>query len=284
MEVKWSFPKFKHGLNPPAIYRMDFDTGHYYIGSSKKVKTRMNNWRTIFKYDRFSSKLLADTLKSVKEVKFIIIEHPALGELLERENYHLNLHFDNPLLVNRSSSAYGNIGLKPLPSHLVKYKQRPKKPPKPPKGKFKPSSDHVYAFSKGVVQFDLQGNYIQSHKSISDAAKAIGVKMKYIQENLNVKRHKKGVKGFVFKFCGDNSPVELLIRGTPIISENAGKVKSKVVVDVNTGEKITVEIAAQRLGVTKKYFYKIISESDGKVNNTPFRYNGEYIWKYADAV
>lgn len=58
-------------------------------------------------------------------------------------------------------------------------------------------------------------------------------------------------------------------------------IKSKVVIDTNTGEKLTVEIAALRLGLTKKYFYKIISESDGKVNNTPFRYNGEYIWKYA---
>lgn len=280
MEITWNIPKLKYGINPPAIYRLDFDTGHFYIGSSKAVKTRINSWRTMVKYDRCSSKIFLDSIKLAKSAKVSIIEQPAINQLLEREEYYLSINSDNQFLLNRSLSAYGNTALKPLPPHLVKPKKKYVSK-KPKKGKFIPSEDHVWAFSKGVIQFDLSGNYIQSHKTIQDAANAVGVKRKFIYENMQVKRHRYGVKGFVFKVCGDNSPIELLVKKDVVVNENSGKVKSKVVIDTITGDKLTAEQVAEKLGKSLKATYKILGEYEGKVNNTQYKYGEGYIWKYA---
>ena len=285
MEIEFIFPTLQYRLNPPAIYRLDFNNGYYYIGSSMKVKNRIKSWRTNLKCDRFQSRLMEHSIKGATSVVASILEIcsvPNSKALKERETEYLLTCFNDPLFLNMTPSGLNNEGMtfKVLPEQLIK-------PPKEKRpyirgGKPKPRvRKEVYAFAKGIVQFDLNGNYIQSHKSISDAARAIGVEMKTVQKHLKVKRHRIGLSGFIFKFCGDNSPIELLVKKEAVVNENSGKVKSKVVIDTKTGEEITVEIAAQRLGLTKKYFYKIISESDGKVNNTQYRYGEGYIWKYA---
>ena len=273
MEVKWSFPKLKYGYNPPAIYRMDFDTGYFYIGSSKKVKTRFLGWRTLFKNDSFQSKMFADAVKSVKEVTVTIIEQPSVDKLKDRETYHIGLYFDNPLLVNRSPSGFTNAGLKPLPAHLVKPKKvKERKPPKPKRPrKFKPPiPDHVYAYSKGVIQFDLNGNYIQSHKSMTDAAKSIGVKLRRIRTNVNVKKHNEGVNGFIFKVCGDNSPIELFTKKEKKSIQTPSRWRA--VKNILTGEVFPNSAIVAKMENMKSvtYFWKQLNGE--KPNPYPYRY------------
>lgn len=273
MEVEWNYPKFKYKENPPAIYRMDFDTGHFYIGSSKQIKTRINGWRTVFKNNRFSSKILADALKNVTVVNLTIIEHPSLEILHERETYYLNLYFNDHMCVNRSPSGFDNTGLKPLPAHLVKPKKiKVPKPPKPKKPrKFKPPpADYVWAFSKGVVQFNIDGSYVQSHKSIADAARAVCVKAKILQDHLNVKRHKTGLKGFIFKLCGDNSPIELLVR-KPYQPKGTNS-HWRPVINTVTGEVFPNSAIVAKMENMKSatYFWKQLNGH--KPNPTQYRY------------
>jgi hypothetical protein len=274
MELKWTYPKFKYGFNPPAIYRIDFDNGFYYIGSSMIVKTRWNTWRTNLKRDVFQSKLIADSVKGATAVTFSILEFsPDIDDekkLKERETYYLRSHFDDPLFLNMSPNAFDSTGLKPIPEHL-KRPQKPKPKRKNIKGgKFKPPTDYAYAFSKGVVQFDIQGNYIQSHKSISDAAKSVGVIDSTIQGHLKSKR-KRGVRGYVFKLCGDNTPI-VIQKSNPYIPHPLATPNGcKPVVDTNTG--IFYDSAKEAVKQTNfklKQFYKMLS---GTIPNTSqYRY------------
>lgn len=137
------------------------------------------------------------------------------------------------------------------------------------------------AHSKTVIQYDLSGKMIQKFPSIGAAAKSLGVNPKLFKDHLKVKRHKKGIKGFVFKLEGDNSPVELLVKKEPVVRENAGKVRSRFAIDTETGEQLTVKEVSVKLGLTIDHTYKTLGGYDGFVNKTKYRYGEGYIWKYA---
>lgn len=265
MQIKWNYPTLKYGINPPAVYRMDFDTGHFYIGSSKNVKTRIASWRTMFRTNKFSSVFFADSVKNVTKCTITFLEHPPLDKLLERETFYISLHFNTQLCINRSPTGFDNTGLRPLPRHLVPRKKRVNK--------------QVYAFSKGVVQFDLNGKYIQSHKSIQDAADAVGVKRKFVYENMQVKRHRHGVKGFVFKVCGDNSPIERLTKKEKPINENIGKTRYRAIVNTETGDIFNIKEVANKFGLTVKHTYKVLGGYEGFVNTSKFKYGEGYVWR-----
>jgi predicted GIY-YIG superfamily endonuclease len=271
MEIKWSFPKLTYGYNPPAVYRMDFNNGYFYIGSSKKVKTRFLGWRTKFKTNRHSSKLFEYYTQSATEVTVSILEYASLDNFKDRETYYIGLFFNDPLCINRSPSGFTNTGLKPLPPHLVKpKKEKIPKPPKPKKARVykPPPADHVWAFSKGVVQFDLKGNYIQSHKSMSDAAKSVGVIWTSVKKHINAKSHRVGLKGFIFKLCGDNSPVVLTEKKVYERKERS----CKAVKNTITGEIFpNLTTVAKKEGIKNTtYFWKQLNGQ--KPNPYPYQY------------
>jgi len=269
MDIKWTFPKLKMGFNPPAVYRIDFDNGFFYVGGSKHVKTRMSSWRTVIKSDRFYSKAIGYSIKGATSAIFYIIEITTLESLRDRETFHIREHFANEFCLNQSSDGHLTQGLKPIPDHL----KRPKKEKKPPKarvlkGRFRPPANHVWAFSKGVVQFDMDGNYIRSHKSISDAAKSIGVHPRTINKHLKSKTVR-GISDFIFKLCGDNSSrivIKKTIKQKPII-----EISGRLVIDLNTGVfYYSAQEAAAQTNWKLKYFYKMLSGE--KPNKTQFRY------------
>jgi hypothetical protein len=263
MEIKWTFPKFNHGYNPPAVYRIDFDNGFFYIGSSEKIKVRIGSWRTLMRRERFPSKMFAENIKGATSGIMQILEITTLDALRDRETFHIRSNFEDLLLLNQSANGY-NIGgkqLKPIPKHLQRKKKRKK------------VTKDVWAFSKGVVQFDLHGNYIKSHRSIADAARSVGVNDSTVQGQLKSDRQK-GINGYIFRLCGDNRPIVLCTRTViekivPMIELSSSR--SKPVIDLNTGVfYYSAKEAAAQTRYKPKYFYKMIS---GEIpNKTQYRY------------
>lgn len=197
----------KYGFNPAAVYRFDFDNGFFYIGSSEKLKSRLNTWRTNIKRNIFQNKLIKDKLAGATSVVVSILEMPSAEILKLRETFYLRQEVESEFSLNRCTNGNDHTDIKPLPEYL----RRPRKERKTrkPKGKFRPAPEYVWAFSKGVVQFTLKGEYVKSHKSISEAAKEVGVHERTINKHLKksgILSRLRGINGFVFRHCGDNAP------------------------------------------------------------------------------
>lgn len=191
MNIQFEYEKMKHGYNPCAIYKMTFDTGHFYYGSSKQVKSRFLSWKTIIKNNKVSSKIINDVLPLVKKIRFDIIEITTESDRLERETHYLKLNSDNELNLNRRVSADPNSKeYKPLPAHLVK---KNKKYIKKYKGTPPPSA------RKPVFEFRTNGEYVGKHLSISHAASFKGVCGETISTYLLPENRNKSILGSVFR-------------------------------------------------------------------------------------
>jgi hypothetical protein len=214
MELTYHTPKLKYGYNPPAVYKMIFDTGHFYIGSSKAVKTRFVLWRTSLNRMNFASKIIADVLPLVTSISFEIVEVVPEVELKTVETHYIQQHIGNPLLLNRSPTAFDNSGIKPLPPHLIKprSKKRYFYEYQKPKGPFVPPDGYVWLGSKKINQYRLDGEFVAQHSSISVAAQAVGVNSRTIQRHLRIKRVR-GVSGFVFRLANEDQSFIVNRRG-----------------------------------------------------------------------
>lgn len=261
MTIKWTFPKLQHGFNPPAVYRIDFDNNFFYVGSTKKLKTRMASWRTIMRREKFPSKAFREYIKGATSGVMKILEITTIESLQERETFHIRENFYDPFFLNQSANGYtvGRRELKPIPKYLQRKKKGKKK-----------TNKKIWAYSKGVIQFDLQGNYIMSHACISDAAKHIGVDSTTISGHIKTK-WLRGVLGkHVFRVVGDNSPWVLKAKQEyekPPIPDLPGK----PVIDLNTGVfYYSAREVSEVTGIKEKQLYKMLG---GDIpNKTSYRY------------
>lgn len=252
MNKLFSYPKFKYGNNPCVVYKMSFDTGYFYIGSSKKFKVRIGVWIGQIKRNAVLMKVIKSELPKVKKVTFEIIEYTTSENRLQRETFHLELHKDNPFLMNRCPTAFSPKGLRPLPLHLRKpvKEKGVSTPPKP------------------VNRYSLSGEFLGCYPSINKAAADIGVNPSTIQDHLKSKR-KKGVRGFVFKLCEDHSPVEIIKRK---IIERKPHTRWRKVVNTLTGEifENSAIVAKKENMKNATYFWKRLNGD--KPNPTPYRF------------
>ncbi len=113
MPIEFEYPKMKYGVNPPAVYKMTFDTGHFYYGSSRRVKTRFVSWRTVLKTGQQNNKLMGSILPSVKKVKFEIIRlTPDKETGIDEETKLIKSNWGNPMLMNRCPDGKDHTGFK----------------------------------------------------------------------------------------------------------------------------------------------------------------------------
>jgi len=195
MEFEYSYPKLKYGLNPPAIYKISFDTGHFYIGSSSRVKTRFVIWRTNFKRDDFSSRAMAAVLPTVRKISFEIIEYLEKGtDTLARETYYLKQNEGNQFSLNMRLNAIDNSE----PNKLL----CPKKKVYQKKGRFVRPEGYITTISKmakPINQYTLQGVLISTHPSKNEAARKSNINGRDLDAVLKGRR--KTAKGFIFKYA-----------------------------------------------------------------------------------
>ena len=256
MEIKWTFPKLKHAFNPPAVYRIDFDNGFFYIGSTKKLKVRICSWKTIMKLNRFPSRAFGEYIQGATSGIMKILELTTIESLRERETFHIRDNFFDPLLLNQSANGYiaGSKELKPIPKHLKRKKPRKK------------ICKKVWAYSKGVIQFDVFGNYIMSHINITKAAQHVGVHDSVIRGHVKAKIVRGVLGKHVFRIVGDNEPWHhsvKIVKPKPLLD-----LPGKLVIDLNTGVfYYSAREASIASGIKEKQFYKMLS---GEVPNNTF--------------
>lgn len=217
-------PKFGHGVNPPVVYRIDFNTGHFYIGGTKSAKTRFTAWQSCLKRGR-GPKLIADILPNVKSASLSVIEFSTVEAVDERETYFIGENINNPLCLNRSSN--NTNGIRPLPQHLRRKNS----------DRGMTWGEYVLFYGKRVNQYDLDGNFIRQYESISAAARGALVSERDMHRHFKTKKVR-GIGGFVFRRACDDQKFELDIKKEPPTNKHIVKTvvgSSKPIIDLNTG-------------------------------------------------
>jgi len=99
--------------NRRCVYKMHFEDGSFYIGSTENLSQRIHGYKTAFKNSIGSvNKLIALKAAKFNVVWFTILEivppdiHPR-----KIEHEIIQKHIGNPLLLNRSRSAFNNSGM-----------------------------------------------------------------------------------------------------------------------------------------------------------------------------
>lgn len=152
--------------------------GKRYIGSSNNIRKRLWKHRSLLRHDKHENPHLQNAWNKYGEDNFVysILEECDVSILLEREQYYIDI----------LKPEY-NIDISTTHEHLnpeTIEKMRKSRKEKMDKGEIKLSWKEIH-------QYDLNGNYIQSFKSIGDAAKSAGIHICSIDRFLNGK-YKKG--------------------------------------------------------------------------------------------
>jgi len=99
-------------LKQAGVYRLVFDNGMFYIGSSKCLKTRLILWKSVFKTNDVSNKRLTQCVSQCKSVSFEVIEYAPESAIRSRENKYLADFVGDKRLLNRSFDAESNKGVR----------------------------------------------------------------------------------------------------------------------------------------------------------------------------
>jgi len=109
MNIKCSTPKSKAS----CIYKLSFPDGSFYIGSTTNFRQRLSGYKSSFKNSIGSvNKLIAAKANEFDvvffDIMYVVQEHE---ELRCVENEYIKSSIGNPLLLNRSTSAFNNSGM-----------------------------------------------------------------------------------------------------------------------------------------------------------------------------
>lgn len=242
--IQFIKPKLKHRYNPSGVYKISFNNGYFYIGSSKKLKSRFNSWETPLSKGKTSNRYIKSMLQGITIVNFEIIE--ICDNYIERELYHIQTFLNDDYCLNMSN---GTGKLKRL-SYLEPIKIIKHKNPVTPR--------------KKVFQYSLDGQLIRIHDSICATRRMYKLTEKELRQHLK-KRRPIGCKGYIFRLTEWQKPPKKekniflpLITGKPII-------------DLNTG---VFYYSAKELSayttVKRKQLYKMLSGE--RRNTTQYRY------------
>lgn len=229
--------------NRVCVYKITFECGMFYIGSSINLYRRAVQYRYNF-YNRHDiNKKLKAALNSHNSAVMTILEVCNDEKTLrDMEDFYIKSNFDNPHILNRSKSAYSNRSKKfPDEAYASGNYMRGRKMPQETKDKISQTTKgkifseetkiKLSAAAKGRVfsdehkkklsiaktgrvmpeserekrrgktnipvdMFTLDGAFIESFSSYSDAAKKIGSRAGHIGEAVNGKY--KSLKGYIF--------------------------------------------------------------------------------------
>lgn len=106
--------------NRCCVYKITFDCGMFYIGSSLNLARRATQYRYNFYNRNDINKKLKAALNSHNSAVMDIIEicHDE-KTLRDREDYHIKQNFDNINILNRSNSSYSNRSKKTVDEKYV---------------------------------------------------------------------------------------------------------------------------------------------------------------------
>lgn len=167
-ELKIMLPHSRWDYHVIGVYRIQFETGEFYIGGSKHLHSRASSWASIFESPDKGLKQYAIGNAIINRIKkggvanFEIVELCGLDDLRERELEYLDKYKDDPLMLSDGNCSW-----------------------------------------KAVLQYKEDGVFIKKHMSIQSAAKYVGTYMGRIQDVLNGVR--KTHKGMVFIYESEHA-------------------------------------------------------------------------------
>lgn len=113
-------PKTPRGEVICAVYKMIFDDGSYYIGSTINLTQRINGWRFKLNSGIDKNYRVTAAFKSSSTVTFEILEiidDPVFRKF--REDGYIKINFGKPLCLNIASNSTNNLGIKQNPNKKI---------------------------------------------------------------------------------------------------------------------------------------------------------------------
>lgn len=209
-----------------GVYKLIFPKGEFYYGSTMDLRNKFSDYESAI---RNGAKLTAGMWKAIRANDSMKIEIVAIcynkQEALAIEDKYIKLFFGNPLLINRSPSAYSSKGLKRTQEENQRQKEMITDETRA-KLRERMIGNNLSAYlRKKVAQFDKSGNMIEVHPSITAAAKNTGV-----NEN-NMRRYLNGegitYKGFIFNLIDNQG--NIIERQVKPWKKRKGQIKSGLI-------------------------------------------------------
>jgi len=99
-------------VDKSGIYKLSFDNGTFYIGSTKNFRSRIGCFVGSFNgTSRLHNKKFVSALLESNSVIFEVLYYME-DNLKDYETIEISKHISNPLLLNRSHDAHSNKGVK----------------------------------------------------------------------------------------------------------------------------------------------------------------------------
>lgn len=123
------------------------------------------------------------------------------------------------------------------------------------------------ASSKAIIQYDLEGNYVKSWKSASEAGRVLGIRSALISKCCN--RKSKHCRNFIFRFVGDKvldcekNPVLNVTRNLKIIQIENDQI-------INEWKSITS--ASKELGIERHKLKSLLENGDFRYGNSILKF------------
>lgn len=137
--MKFQIPTFDRKQNPAGVYKITFNDKWFYIGSSKKLRSRFRTWKAMLTSPKYLKNInIRNILHEVQEVRIEIIRVYANENLIQAAETRLIKKFwSNELLLNRCPEGNTNKGRRPYYGYTPPAKPKKGLPtPKKPVGLF----------------------------------------------------------------------------------------------------------------------------------------------------
>ena len=104
------FPKIPKGSPKVAVYKITFDNKWFYIGGTSNFRNRFGGWHGRFKSGKIGNDNIASVLHPEMVIRFEIIEWVKSSlEIDAAEDFHIQYHWGNPLLLNHQPTAFKSL-------------------------------------------------------------------------------------------------------------------------------------------------------------------------------
>lgn len=170
-----------------GVYKMTFDGAKFYIGGAQNLNIRFHKWKHMLTVGEFKNFQVKEAYQGCSSVKMEVVEIVTdLGLLDARETFHIQSHWGNLNLLNRSPMASTNQGLKWTDQQIEILRNRTGQP---------------------VGKYDKDGNLMATYGTVREA---IDENKLGRTEILRVfKWHGRSSRGFIYKrLDADGRPIE----------------------------------------------------------------------------
>lgn len=186
-----------------VIYLISWTNNPYfYIGQTQSLKKRWNRHINLLKKKTHPNPKLQNVYNKWGEPQFHIIEECSIEELNEREQFYLNLLFDDPNCVNLAKYAEApNRGRKFSEETLEKLRGR--KPWNKGKVLTEEEKQQIHNCNPqkiAILQYSKDGTFIKEWSAILLAARELGISATSICRVCKGQKRYKSAGGFIWKY------------------------------------------------------------------------------------